>query len=115
MVYYMSTNEVYSPNYTEPLSGLGICVDSLYGNRFEMISYKFDGKNYEYTLRFTFYDIFGLDIEDITDKGLLFAKFGYIQGFRSWYILQHYDLYGGAYQPYFSYMTFERTIKGSIE
>lgn len=103
---------VYSPNYTEPLSGLGICVDSLYGNHFEITSYKFDGKNYEYTLNFTFYDIFGLEEGDIKTAGLLFIKYGYFQGFQSWYILQHCNLYRGNYQPYFSYMTFEKTLRG---
>ncbi len=92
-------DKIYSPIYKEPLSGLGICVDSLYGNRFEIISYKFDGKNYEYTLKFTFYDIFGLNMTDIAPEKMQLFEYGDIQGFRSWYILQHYDLYEGAYQP----------------
>ncbi|MBP3326470.1 MAG: DUF3289 family protein [Coprococcus sp.] len=87
----------------------------LYGNRFEIFGYKFNGKNNEYILRFTVYDIFGLDEADIIDTGFIFIKFGKIQEFQSWYIRQHCNLYRGDYQPYFSYMTFERTIKGSIE
>ncbi|MCM1399316.1 MAG: DUF3289 family protein [Clostridium sp.] len=116
MVKNMRYQKIAEPHYTEPFSGLGICVDSLYGNRFEITSYKFDGKNYEYTLRFTFYDVFGLDSGDIKDSGVSkHFKFGMIGGFRSWYILQHCNLYNGDYKPYISYMTFERTFQGQIE
>lgn len=51
--------------YDDAFSGLGICVDGLYGNEIELISYYFDGTNYEYTLKFTLYDIYGLDSADI--------------------------------------------------
>lgn len=92
----------------------GVCLDSLYGNCFEIVSYKFNGKNYEYTLRFVFMKF--LDCKsDNNDAGFLFIELGKIQEFLSWYILQHYDLYEGAYQPYISYMIFKKTITGSIE
>ena len=58
-------NVVDEPVYDDAFSGLGICVDGLYGNEIELISYYFDGTNYEYTLKFTLYDIYGLDSADI--------------------------------------------------
>lgn len=72
MVSKMS-NKVNEPIYNDYFSGLGICVDGLYGNRIEVTSYEFDGVNYKYTLHFTMYDIFGLDSSDITDNYISFA------------------------------------------
>lgn len=66
-------NKVNEPIYNDYFSGLGICVDGLYGNRIEVTSYEFDGVNYKYTLHFTMYDIFGLDSSDITDNYISFA------------------------------------------
>jgi hypothetical protein len=31
------------------------------------------------------------------------SGFGILAGFRSWYILQHCNLYGGDYQPFNTY------------
>ncbi|MCM1083311.1 MAG: VWA domain-containing protein [Clostridium sp.] len=117
MVREMKNNLVYQPVYPDKTSGLGICVDGLYGNSIEIASYKFDGKNYEYILRFTLYDIYGLDSADVEEAKYLdnIVGFGILAGFRSWYIIQHCNLYGGDYQPYISYMIFEKTISGGIE
>lgn len=79
----------------DKIGGLGICVHGLYGNRFEIVSYKFDGKYYEYTLRFTLYDIFGLDDTDIEGEDFSIVEYGKFPEFRSWYILQHCNLYRG--------------------
>lgn len=114
MVSKMS-NKVNEPIYNDYFSGLGICVDGLYGNRIEVTSYEFDGVNYKYTLHFTMYDIFGLDSSDITDNYISFVPpFGILAGFRAWYILQHYDEYAGKYQPFISYMEFDKTFGGTI-
>ena len=108
-------NKVNEPIYNDYFSGLGICVDGLYGNRIEVTSYVFDGVNYKYTLHFTMYDIFGLDSSDITDNYISFAPpFGILAGFRAWYILQHYDEYAGKYQLFISYMEFDKTFEGTI-
>jgi len=115
MVNEMKDKEVYEPIYNDYFSGLGICVDSLYGNKIEVTSFKFDGKNYEYTLHFTMYDIYGLGSDDLTDNAAKFLpQFGFLDGFRSWYILQHYNKYQGNYQPYISYMEFDKTFEGTI-
>lgn len=96
------------------LSGLGVCVDSLTGNRIEITSFSFNEFSYDCTLRFTLYDIYGLDSTDIENTVKYVVPVGAVQGFRSWYIHQHYNLYGGAYQPYFSYVTFEKSFEGMI-
>lgn len=115
MVKYMAEDEINMPYYNDRFTGLGICVDGLYGNKVEETSYKFDGANYKYTMKFTMYDIFGLDSNDITDRYVDYAPpFGMLAGFRSWYIMQHYDKYGGDYQPFITMMEFEKTFEGSI-
>ncbi len=102
------------PTYDDIWGGLGICVDGTYGNQIDITSYKFDGVNYEYTVKYTIYDIFGLDNDDISHPDRL-MQFGLIQGFRSWYILQHWDACNFKYKPYITYIEFEETIKGSIK
>lgn len=86
----------------------------MYGNRIEVSSYEFDGRKYKYTLHFVMYDIFGLDEKDIEQRRIAFMPFGVLAGFRSWYILQHYDKYNKKYKPYISYMEFDRTFEGEI-
>ena len=108
-------NPAKPPVYDDKLSGLGFCVDSLYGNRIEVSSYEFDGRKYKYTLHFVMYDIFGLDDKDIEQRRIAFMPFGVLAGFRSWYILQHYNKYDGKYKPFVSYMEFDRTFEGEIK
>lgn len=108
MVNEMVNNEVYQPVYDDKFSGLGITVDSLYGNQVEITSYHYDSNtnSFEYTLHFTMYDIFGLDSADVTRKAVLFMKYGDFGGFAEWYILQHYDEYKGKYVPFITYIEF---------
>ena len=108
-------DEMIQPVYDDKFKGLGICVDSLYGNRIEVSSYSFDGKRFEYTLHFVMYDIYGLDSNDIENRKVWnMIPFGISAGFRGWYILQHYDKYNKKYKPYISYMEFDRTFEGEI-
>ncbi len=112
---YFEEKEINMPVFDDAFAGLGFCVHGLYGNQIEIISYKFDGIKYECTLKFTYYDVFGLDSDDIEKNGAFVIKFGKIEGFRSWYILQHYDKYEGEVKPFITYVTFDETIKGEID
>ena len=112
MVNQLNKHKVYEPYYDDYLSGLGICVDSLYGHRIEVTSYTYDGHNYSYTLHFTMYDIFGLDASDLTNGN--YIDYGVIGMFREWYILQHYEKFEGAHRPYITYIEFDYTFKGEI-
>lgn len=109
----MRNNNVLPPVYDDKLGGLGICVDGIYGSRTEITSYNFDGVNYSYTIKYTLYDIFGLDQKDMEDPD----RYNYdkIKGFRCWYILQHLDFYDGRYQPFITYMQFQETVKGKLQ
>lgn len=50
-------------------------------------------------------DIYGLDSADIEENKYVdnVSSFEILAGFRSWYILQHCNLYGGDYQPFITY------------
>lgn len=113
MVSEMSGN-VDPPAYEDVFGGLGMCVDGTYANQFEITSYKFNGVDYEYNIKYTIYDIYGLEGSDISDPDRLF-QFGTFQGFRFWYILQHYDKYNGKYKPFITTIEFEETIKGVVK
>lgn len=115
MVVKMNQNEINMPFYNDKLSGLGITVDGLYGNRVEVTKYEQEGNYYKCSIHFTMYDIFGLDDGDITDSYMTFAPpFGILAGFRSWYILQHWDKYDGEVKPFITYMEFDKEIEGII-
>ena len=104
---------VYPPKYGDKLTGLGICIDAIYGNQIEITDYNYNGTDYEYTLKYTIYDIFGLDENDISHPDRL-MDFGIIAMFRYWYIMQHYDKYNGNYKPFITYVIFEEKVKGTI-
>lgn len=108
---------VYNPYFNDKTNGLGICVDGLYGAKIEMTSFKFnkDKNNCEYTLKFTYYDVYGLDYTDLTDGYGYGTSFGILAGFRSWYILQHWSEYDGEHKPFFSYMSFEESFIGDMK
>mgnify|MGYP000389943016 FL=1 len=38
------------------------------------------------------------------------SGFGILAGFRSWYILQHCNLYGGDYQPFNTYASLKKQL-----
>lgn len=82
-----------------------------------MTSYSYDRytEQYNYTLKFTYYDVYGLDYGDLTDGYGWRTQFGMLAGFRSWFILQHWDKYNGDFQPYFSYMSFEESFTGKLQ
>ncbi len=105
--------KVNPPTFEDKFGGLGICVDGTYGNQFEITSYKVEGNSYEYTIKYTIYDIFGLDENDVEGEGRL-VKFGILAMFRNWYILQHYDEYDGEYKPFITYIEFEETVGGNL-
>ncbi len=89
------------------LNGLQICVNDLWGIKIEITSYSINGNNYSYTLHYTLYDHFGLDQPDV-------ETYGYLSGFRSWYVLQHFSEYNSAYKPYLTLIEFDETVSGTL-
>ncbi|SEP85694.1 conserved hypothetical protein [Lachnospiraceae bacterium RM5] len=95
----------HNPSYNDKFSGLGICVDGIYGLKIEVTAFNSEDNSYE--LHYTLYDIYGLDETDITDK-MYGIPFGVLAGFRSWYILQHFDEYAGDVKPFITCMEFDK-------
>ncbi len=94
----LSKNKIFEPAYDSPTdiaTGYTMCIDSFWGNKFEVISFSKDVTKgyYSGVLKFTFYDHFGLDFTDI-------QKYHLYGGFVSWYLLQHNDRYNKAYKPF---------------
>ena len=110
LVSRMSEAQITEPVFNtadDRSDGLTICVDSLWGNEIEVKSYNLNGSSYSGTLTFTLYDHFGLDEADV-------SKYGFLMGFRSWYILQHSKTYSGTYKPFVSVMQFDVQFSGTI-
>ena len=90
----------------DKINGLTMCVNGLWGNEIIVEKYSCDGTSYSGTLRFTLYDHFGLDEEDIN-------KYGELVGFRDWYILQHFKSYNGSYKPFITKCHLLKPLMGS--
>lgn len=90
------------------LHGLTICINDTWGNYVEVKDYVCDGESFSGTLHFCIYDNFGLDIEDVKKIYVNLA------GFRSWYVLQHYDQYNKQFMPFVDYMEFDVPFEGRI-
>ena len=90
------------------LGGLTMAIHSWTENQIDLTSFRVNSDNtYSGNLRFTFKDNFGLDSSDLDQ--------GYLAGFRSWFILQHYDMYNGKYKPFKTVITADYPIFGSLE
>ncbi len=83
--------------------GLTFAIDDWYGNKIEIASFEMNNGTYSGTLKFTFYDHFGLDTPDMNRNlnplsipPLYPSSF---EGFRQWYILQHWEGLGASVQP----------------
>ena len=101
MVSSMNSIGLKLPVYTwnNGVPGLTLALDSLYGNKIEIESYEKLDRTYSGSIRFTFYDHFGVDTTDLaSDKFLGFAA-GLMSGFKQWYILQHWNELESSVQP----------------
>jgi len=114
----MRANDIYEPYYGADCgeAGLILCVDSLYGNKFEIETYEKNGNNYSGVLKFTFYDHFGLDTLDLSAEKFLGFKAGQIEAFRQWFILQHWDSLGYTVhpKPFVTIIEFTVSFSGTI-
>lgn len=99
------------PNFNlidDQTNGIAISVHGLLGNKIELVSYDLEKK--EYKIRVTLYDVYGLDSTDIEENKIQNIPTGFVEGFKSWYILQHYNTYTD-YMPYLTYMIYNEDIK----
>lgn len=88
---------LYSHNNGVP--GLTLAIDGWLGDRIEIVRYETDEETYSAVLRITFYDHFGLDTSDLSDKKYGSLTAGMVAGFRQWFIIQHWDELEATVQP----------------
>jgi uncharacterized protein (TIGR03034 family) len=95
-------------------TGLTMAINDVWGASAELTEFDQFGSHYKGRVKFTLYDHFGLDTPDIgpdPDTGAV-KKYGLLAGFRSWFLLQHYDRF--AYKPFISVMEFFYPIEGDL-
>lgn len=104
----------YGYNNGEP--GLTLAINGWYGNKIEIESFEETNGNFVGTLRFTFYDHFGLDTADLSEEKYGAMKAGAFGGFRQWYILQHWNELGYTVQPkpFLTVVSYTVDISGTI-
>jgi len=107
----MGYNQPVFNSRSDNTAGLTICLDSLQGNKVEILAFNLNGNSYNGTMRFTYYDHFGLDSDDM--KGLVVSS---LQGFRQWFILQHWnELEATPHpKPFITTIEFTTSFAGSI-
>lgn len=91
----VSMNLLNFSSFLDKATGLGITVHQVWSAKAELINFSVsDSGRYSHwnaTLKYTFYDHFGLDWEDIKKHGDdIFPKYHTGDQFKAWYILQHY-------------------------
>ena len=93
--------ELYVPVYPNDngVIALTLAIDGFYGNKIEIESFESSEEGYSGTLKFTFYDHFGLDTYDMTKPRFQNVTAAIFPGFRQWYILQHWKDLEGSVQP----------------
>jgi hypothetical protein len=96
-----NNTDLYLPYYGigNGVRGLTLALNGWYGNKVEIEHFQSNGDSFSGTIRFTFYDHFGVDTADLSEEKFLGVEPGTIAGFRQWYILQHWDELGAPIQP----------------
>lgn len=117
VVKYFLGNNIYQPSFStaaDIIQGLTFCIDNPWGNQIWIDSYNCIGNSYSGIFTIYIYDHFGIAEDDIgrAYKGLI--PYGEFQGFRSWFILQHYEAYNGSYKPYISCASVSFSFSGTV-
>ena len=86
-------------------TALGIAIHGWHGHTITLQNYNETSTRFSGTLKFHFYDHFGLDQDDeITHVG-----------FCDWFTLQHYDRFDGSYVPFLTYCDISIPISGTFK
>lgn len=89
-------------------NGMTISINDLWGSNVSIIDYSYNDGEFSGVLRFSLYDHFGLDQPDVEKIYVNLA------GFRAWFVLQHFNLYNGEYEPFINLMEYEVPFSGEI-
>ncbi|MBO5690246.1 MAG: DUF3289 family protein, partial [Spirochaetaceae bacterium] len=75
---------------------------------------RFPPDSFTCILKFTLYDHFGLNKEDLFAPGWKNFLKQSLAGFRSWFFLQHYNRFDGRFKPFITEMTFTVPLAGVL-
>ncbi|HIF9541228.1 TPA: DUF3289 family protein [Photobacterium damselae] len=107
---YMKDNHLALPHFTtkswDLINGTVVTVHGIWCLRVYVENLEYKGQQIRGSFRYEIQDHFGLDPKDINhnlDDNIL-KYFEWMQGFRSWYLLQHYTEYN--YQPFITEIRF---------
>lgn len=118
-------NTVKYPKFNDREDGLMIALHDLQGTNVYIENAKIEDDVFSGTLQFNFFDHFGLDDQDIMNEGkvlgIFTVKYSSLEGFRSWYYLQHSDKYNTSdntverqYKPFVTNFSIDDKIKEDI-
>lgn len=109
LITILNNDNVSLPYYGLQYLNLMITIHSWQAHSVEIKSINVNGNSYAGVLTFKFWDVFGLDENDINTYGNLY-------GFKSWYILQHYNSsgFGGSHKPFITYVEFDVNVNGIL-
>ena len=105
--FYVGSLPFFHKNLTD---GTVLAVHGIWSMRVYVESLEYKGTQVRGKLRFNIQDHFGLDVKDINHNSFDGNKdndgkpYEWINGFRSWYLLQHFKGYG--YKPFITKMEF---------
>ncbi|MEQ8199000.1 MAG: DUF3289 family protein, partial [Clostridiaceae bacterium] len=94
---------------TDIYQGLTITIDDTWANNIEVRNYSLVDKNFEGTIHFTIYDHFGLDKPDVE------KEYVFLGGFRSWFLLQHYNQFNSIYKPFVTVIEIDVPFEGFLD
>lgn len=109
----ISMNLLNFSSFLDKVGGLGITVHQVWSTRAELIDFRVNnsGNHWSARLKYTFYDHFGLDWEDIKKHGDdIIPRYHTGDEFKAWYILQHYR----TAKPFITEMNRSVYISGAI-
>ncbi|MFJ8067373.1 DUF3289 family protein [Peribacillus sp. NPDC096447] len=114
-----NTNEFYNliqrnasyptfSTWSDRIGGLTITVNDTWGNTVSVKDFSVENNHFKGVMRVRLYDHFGLDRPDVEKEYVNLA------GFRSWFVLQHYDEYNGKYKPFVTVMEMDVPFEGKL-
>jgi uncharacterized protein (TIGR03034 family) len=89
-------------------AGLTITVNDSWGNTVSVKNFSVENNRFKGVMHVRLYDHFGLDQPDVEKVYVNLA------GFRSWFVLQHYDKYNGEYKPFVTVMEMDVPFEGTL-
>lgn len=103
---YRNIQNIDRPRADSIIDGMAFCVNDTWGNYITVTDYNFDGKNFSGYINIKIFDHFGLDENDIINHSQ--------SGFRSWYVLQHYEKFNQRYRPFVTWIETKKYFEGDI-